>query len=332
MAIRKIASFLCLFIGSIHTAYAEWFEHVDTAMGTEVRLELWADDERRAREAIADVMLEMREVDARFSPYIDDSELSLINRQAASRAVPVSREMFELLTAAQRVSEMTAGAFDITYATVGKLYDFRQRQRPSSTARQERLAAIDYRHVRLQADPFSVRFARDGVSIDLGGIAKGHAVDRAIARLAALGIKHAMVSAGGDSRLLGDKRGRPWVTGIKDPRGSEPLLLIPLQATAISTSGDYERFFIDADDDKRYHHILVPNTGEPARSIRSATVIGADATTTDALSTSVFVLGPAKGLHLINSIPGYDAIIIDEHGLLHYSAELQHASSHNGGF
>ncbi len=305
---------------------AEWYQRTATAMGTEISVELWAEGPDTAARAMDAVVEEMHRVEQKFSPYLPDSELSRVNREAAQSAVPVSLEFIGLLQQAQKVSKLSHGAFDVSYAAAGKLYDFRAGIKPGDHQLSEQLPNINYQHITIAAAEQRVSFSQAGVSIDFGGIAKGHAVDRCIALLEKKGIKNAMVSAGGDSRLLGDKRGRPWVTGIKNPRGEDALLLIPLQDVAISTSGDYERYFIDEFDQQRHHHILVPSTGRSADRARSVSIIGPDATTTDALSTAVFVMGPEAGLHLINSLSGIDAIIIDDDGLLHYSADLQQAT------
>jgi thiamine biosynthesis lipoprotein len=160
------------------------------------------------------------------------------------------------------------------------------------------------------------------VRLDLGGIAKGYAVDRGIDILKSFGIRHARLSAGGDMRLLGDKQGKPWIVGVRDPRSEDRnALVMPLSDVAVSTSGDYERFFFD-DAGKRVHHILSPATGKPAKGVQSVTILGPDALTTDGLSTAVFVLGSAKGLELINRLDGIDAVIIDELRQVHYSDGL----------
>jgi FAD:protein FMN transferase len=146
-------------------------------------------------------------------------------------------------------------------------------------------------------------------------------VDRSIALLRALGIEHAMVNAGGDTRLIGDRRGKPWIVGIRDPRNDGKVVTrLPLENEAISTSGDYERYF--EEDGVRYHHILVPGTGQVARAVRSATVIGPDATLTDGLSTTVFVLGVERGMELVSRLPGVEAVIVDGEGRVFHSAGL----------
>jgi thiamine biosynthesis lipoprotein len=233
----------------------------------------------------------------------------------------VSAELFELLEKSRQVSQMTHGAFDITYASVGRYYDYRKGTRPDDELFASAIKAINYRYVELDAITRSVRFARPEVYVDLGGIAKGYAVDRCIQIMVDAGVEHGSVSAGGDSRILGDRRGKPWTVGVRDPRREGAMAaVLPLTDTAVSTSGDYERYF--EQDGVRYHHILDPSTGDSARGSWSVTILGPETTFTDALSTSVFVLGPEEGLELVNRLPGIDAIVIDANGELRYSAEL----------
>ena len=312
------------------TLMAQWFEEEQAIMGTLVRVELWSEDPAQARAAIAAVMGEMHRIDALMSPFKHDSELAHINREAGKKPVPISKELFQLILRAQHASELTGGVFDISFASVGRLYDYRKGIHPSAPEIQAHLPSVNYRAIKLDTRTHSLFFTRPGMRIDLGGIAKGHAIDRAIHLLQQAGIRHALVSAGGDSRLLGDRRGRPWIIGIRHPRDTpkktteekartSPVVL-PLSDIAISTSGDYERYFIR--DGVRYHHIINTKTGRSARASQSATVIGPDATMTDALSTSVFILGAEKGLALINRLPGFDAVVIDAKGQLHYSEGL----------
>lgn len=309
---------------------AQWFEEEQTIMGTSVRVELWANAPAQAETAIAAVMAEMRRIDALMSPLKNDSELALINREAGKKPVVISKELFMLIQRAQAVSELTQGVFDISFASVGYLYDYRRGIHPSASQIRAHLPAVDYRAIKLDAKTRSLFFSLPGMRIDLGGIAKGYAVDRAIRLLQQRGIRHALVSAGGDSRLLGDRRGRPWIIGIRNPRDTPKRTLeekartspvvLPLSDIAISTSGDYERYFIR--DGVRYHHIINTRTGRSARASESATVIGPDATLTDALSTSVFILGASKGIALINRLSGFDAVVIDAKGQLFYSDGL----------
>jgi thiamine biosynthesis lipoprotein len=290
-------------------------------MGTLVAVELWHNEPARAQALAEEVLGEMRRIDALMSTYKPDSELSRVNRGAARSPVPVSRELLELIARSLEFSELTGGAFDITYASAGRYYDYRAGRKPTAAELAAALPAIDYHHVVIDRERDSIRFDHPGVTIDLGGIAKGYAVDRAIALLRAGGIEHALVSAGGDTRVIGERWGRAWQVGIRDPRDSDGVVtLIPLKDLAISTSGDYERFF--EEDGVRYHHILNPGTGTATRAVHSASIIGASATTTDALSTSLFVLGVEKGLRLVDSLPDIEAVIIDNRGRMHYSRGL----------
>jgi thiamine biosynthesis lipoprotein len=291
-------------------------------MGTRVSVDLWADDEARGRALVAAVLDEYRRIDAAMSTYKSTSELSLVNREASDRPIPISAELFELVEDALELSMLSAGAFDITYESVGYLYDFRARNRPSRTEIDARLGTIDYSLVVLDEASRSIRFARPGVRVNLGGIAKGHAVERGAALLRDAGIRHAMLTAGGDTRVLGDRRGRPWLVGIRHPRLDDEIVTrLPLIDEAISTSGDYERFF--EEDGRRYHHIIDPATGEPTEGLLSVTIIGPDATMTDGLSTTVFVLGAEDGLALIESLAEYEAIVVDASGQLSYSSGLE---------
>ena len=309
---------MCVASFAVH---AEWHQDTQPIMGTRVHVEFYSEDVQLGARLLDEVMAEMHRIDHAFSSYKGDSELSAVNRDAPVGWVKVSDEMMDLLVKAHQVSELTGGAFDITYASVGRYYDFRKGKAPDAQTLQEAVHAIDYRYVERDMAGMRVRFKHPQVYIALGGIAKGHAVDRGIEILQRAGITQASVAAGGDSRIIGDRRGKPWTVGIRHPRQEDKVsAVLPLEDTAVSTSGDYERYF--ERDGVRYHHILDPATGRSADGAWSVTILGPEATLTDALSTSVFVLGPARGLALIDQLPGIDAIIIDPDGQLLFSAEL----------
>jgi thiamine biosynthesis lipoprotein len=298
-----------------------WISRDEAIMGTAIHVELWSDDRATGVLAIDAVMEEMHRIDRAMSPFKPASELSRINREAAAGAVPVSEEMFLLLARAIEFSELSDGAFDITYAGAGHLYDYRERIKPSDAALKRAGEAVGWRHLILDRAARTVRYAREGVRIDLGGFAKGHAVDNGAAILARRGVGHAIVTAGGDSRVLGDRRGRPWTIGVRHPRrAGEVVALLPLEDVAISTSGDYERFF--EADGVRCHHVLDPKTGKSPSHLHSVTILAADGLTTEALSKSLFVMGLEKGMRLVESQPGVDAVVVDAEGVLHYSSGL----------
>ncbi len=308
----------------VGNAHAQWYKDKRAIMGTEIRVEFWLDENKNTQGEllISKVLSEMHRIDNLMSPFKENSEISKLNRLAASQKVIISDELFKLIKKSITISELTNGAFDITFASVGNLYDYRRKIKPAQKQIKNKLDKINYQHLLLSEKDNSIKYTLPGVVIDLGGIAKGHAVDKSIEILLKNGVKHGLISAGGDTRIIGDHRGRPWVTGIRNPRvKGKSAIIIPLSEISISTSGDYERYFIE--DGVRYHHIISPKTGHSITSVQSVSVIGPDSTTCDALSTSLFVLGTKKALKLINGIVKFDAIIIDAAGKLHFSAGLK---------
>jgi FAD:protein FMN transferase len=323
---RFVHCLLALFLVPL-PSHAEWLERVeDGIMGTRIAVELWADDPAKGREAIEAVLTEMRRVDEAMSTYKPTSELSIVNETAARKPVKISPELFDLLDTALGYSKVTDGAFDITYASVGYMYDYRHHVKPDDEQIAAALPGINYRHVILDRAAQTVRFSQPGVRVDLGGIGKGHAVDRGIELLQERGFEHMLVTAGGDSRIVGDRFGKPWVVGIRHPdRKDEVIARIPLEDAAISTSGDYERYFDE--NGVRYHHILDPKTGHSASKVRSATIIGPTATRTDGLSKTAFVLGPKKAIEIYERLGDIDAVLVAPDGQVYYTKGLEPPSN-----
>ncbi|WP_240612805.1 FAD:protein FMN transferase [Alteromonas flava] len=325
MMYRTIALFGLMFsslIGAVEEPVSgNWYRDTAAIMGTNIEVQLWAATPEQGAAAVQQVFIEMERINQLMSPYIETSELSRLNQNASKHPIQVSSEMFELLKTAEAYSQLTNGAFDITFASVGFLFNYRERVKPTTDQVQALAKVINYTLVKLDSQTRTVRFTHPDVKIDLGGIAKGHAVDNAIELIRSMGIKHAMVTAGGDTRLLGDRLGRDWVVGIRDPRQPDKqAVLLPLSNTAMSTSGDYERFF--EEDGVRYHHILSPKTGQSPAEVQSVSIISDSATANDALSTAVFVLGVTAGLNLVNQLGDTEAIIMDSQRKLHYSDGL----------
>lgn len=318
---RSVILSVFLFLGFCAELQAQWLRDGRELMGTQVSVELWAEDHDAGMDAIAEVLAEVERLDLMMNPWNPASELSRINREADGSPVTTTDEIIEVVERALYYSRISDGAFDISFASVGQHYDYREGKSPDAQQLEEGRSNIDYRAIELDAASNTILFALPGLQIDLGGIAKGYAVDRGIRILLERGIRSAVVTAGGDSRIIGDLGDRPRTIGIRHPRKrDEFVVMIPLQDTAISTSGDYERFFIE--DGIRIHHILNPDTGRSSRGAQSVSVLANKAIDSDALSTTTFVLGVERGLALINSLPGVDAIVIDGQGRLHYSDEL----------
>ena len=319
---------LLLYAFACNSAVAQWHKQQQAIMGTSVSVELWHKNRLQANKCIALVMNNMRRIDSAMSPYKENSELSRLNRTAAADEVKLSKELFQLISRAREISKLTHGQFDITFASAGHLYDYRKSIRPSADKLDKVLKAINYQHLQLNHKKRSIHFSDPMVRIDLGGIAKGYAVDQGIKILKQCGVTSALISAGGDSRILGDRQGLPWMTGIRHPRDKNGFaVVLPLTDTAISTSGDYERYFMV--DGVRYHHIISPSTGKPADQVQSVTILGRDSTTTDALSTAIFVMGPEQGLQAAEKLPAIEAIIIDNLGKVHYTSGLLPPDSNN---
>jgi thiamine biosynthesis lipoprotein len=307
------------------TAHADWLQRTEAIMGTRCYVELWADDPVQGNAAIDAVMAEFRRIDDLMSHYKPDSQLSRINQHAAQGPVQVDQELFDLIKLSTHYSEITAGAFDITYASVGYLYNYPLHVHPTEAQIEAALPAVNWRNLIFDDAHHSIRFGHPGMRIDLGGIGKGYAVDRGVAILKSRGIRHAIVTAGGDSYIIGDHRGRAWLVSIAHPDFPDDpkkvVTRIPISDAAVSTSGDYERYFDE--NGIRYHHIIDPHTGQSARKVRSATIIGPTATQTDGMSKTAFVLGPEKALEIINRRPEYDAVFVLPNGHVMYSNGLR---------
>ena len=312
----------------LNPVLAEQADHKDhvmtrvrSLMGTEVVVKLHSQNQGEADSAFRAVFDEFERLEGMMSSYIPTSGVSKINRMASAVAVETDRELFELLEKSIYFSVLTEGAFDITFSSVGMLWDFRKGIVPSPEAIQEIISRVNYKNIRLDKAKHTIRMTRKGMSIGLGGIGKGYAVDRAISILSDHGFHNAMVMAGGDTVIRGKKGDEPWTVGLRDPRHKDRILaVLPLEDIAISTSGDYERFFVL--DGIRYHHILNPKTGYPARASTSVTILAPEASTSDPLATAIFVMGPTRGMELINRIQDVEAIIIDPEGDLHLSTGL----------
>ncbi len=290
-------------------------------MGTQVIIKALGNDRDRLDRAVQAAFEEVSRLEKIMSNFIPTSELSRINQQAGKAPVPISRELFWVIQRSLFFSKLSDGAFDISFASVGKLWNFRSGILPIPETVQEQLPFVNYRKIRLDEKSSTVFLQDPQMEIGLGGIGKGYAMDRAMAVLMDHGIRNAMVMAGGDTLIKGRKGNEPWRVGLRDPNKEDGILaVLPLEDQAISTSGDYERFFIK--DGVRYHHILDPKTGYPAKLCRSVTILAQDATTSDALTKPVFILGPKKGLAFIKQLEGVEAIIVDDQGKIHLSSGL----------
>ena len=292
------------------------FRESRTAMYTLVTMTVVSRSESRAKEAMDAAYGELERVGRLLNFYAEDSELSLINRNAGIAPVKVSAETLAVVGAALRAARETAGGFDVTIGPLVRLWDFTRKTIPTHEQIEEAKALVGYRHVQVDEQASTVFLDTRGMQIDLGGIIKGYAADRAAAVLRQHGIASGIVAVAGDIRLFGRQPdGSPWRVGIQHPRpeGDEAALLATLDIDdgAISTSGDYQRFFME--NGVRYHHLLNPETGFPQDLCRSVTVIAREALDTDAFATGIFILGPEKGIAALERL-GMDGVIVDATG------------------
>lgn len=279
-------------------------------MGTSMTIEVSGLDPAARADAIEEAFAAIAEVDRLMSHYRSDSEITRVNREAASHPVPVSPPVYSVLAAAADVSRASRGAFDISVGPLMKLWGFFQKQPHVPTDAE--LAAVrplvNHTQVVLDAATQTVRFTRPGMEVDLGGIAKGFAVELAGGVLKRRGLS-GFIDAGGNQYFVGTPVGKPrWQVGIEDPDHRGALLgVLKVDGGAVSTSGGYHNFF-DVQG-VRYGHLLDPRTLRPSDRSLSVTVVSRDATLADALTKPVYLLGPVDGLALAESFPGTRAII-----------------------
>lgn len=307
LALAVLAASLPLGTASAQSGSTHEYRYL---MGTSVEVEAYGGDEPTRRSAIAEAFGAIAEVDRLMSNYRGDSELSLVNRRAALDAVTVSDPMFSVLQAAAHVSRQSNGAFDITVGPLVRLWGFHDKT-PHVPSRTELAAVrplVGYRNVILDADHRTVRFTRPGTELDLGGIAKGFAVELAAGVLRRHGLD-GFIDAGGNQYLLGVPAGKHlWTVGVKNPDAPGQLLgVVDTEETSVSTSANYANFLVA--DGRRYGHLLDPRTLEPSSAAEGVTIFARDGTLADAMSKAVFVLGPAAGLALVDSMPGVSALV-----------------------
>jgi thiamine biosynthesis lipoprotein len=300
------------------------------AMGTHLLFTAYTSpraDRDRIQRAFDAAKGEISRIEALMTTWRPDSEISRINAAAGKEPVDVGQETFDVIAEAVHTSEISEGTFDITFEGLHGLWKFDEDldpHPPSQAQIKARLPLVGYRHIQLDRGNRRVFLDKAGVKISLGGIAKGYAVDRASAILLAEQIDSFFVQAGGDLYTRGRKPdGSEWSTGIRDPRGKEGsfFAIAPVSDHAFSTAGDYERSYVIGN--KRYHHIIDPRTGSPATACRSVTIWAETALVADAIDDAVFILGPEKGLKLVESLDGVGAVIVDAKNNLWVSKRLQ---------
>ena len=293
-------------------------------MGTLVSITAVASDNEGGHKAIQAGFEEIKRLEQLLSTWIPASELSRVNAEAGRQPVAVSRETFDLVARSLDLARLTGGGFNIAVGPVVELWSVTERQHiPSDAELQQLRALVDWTSIQLDWEARTIFLPYEGMKIDVGGIGKGYAADRAVEAMKGAGAGGGVVALSGDIKTFGalpDAAG--FAVGIKHPRQEGALIaVIDLKDEAISTAGDYERFF--ERDGVRYHHILDPQTLRPARSCQSVTVIGKEGALVDGLDTGIFVLGPERGMALVEQLADVEAIIVDDQGRVMVSPGLR---------
>jgi len=294
-------------------------------MDTVVTITVVSASESKAEKSIDDAFAAIDKLEKLLNFYSPESEISLINRNAGLSGVKVSSDILRLVDKALYVSEKTKGSFDITIGPLTSMYDFHKQIRPDDGKIREKLSLINYRDLLTDNAKSTIYLKRKGMLIDPGGITKGYAADRAVETLKKQGIHAGVVAIAGDIKAFGLKPdGKPWKIGIRNPNAQsdkdDVMATVELTDMAISTSGDYERYFIR--NGKKFHHLLDPKTGYPAGGCRSVTVMAKEGVFTDAFATGIFILGPEKGMTVFKEM-GFSGIMIDSYGTTHITPNLR---------
>ncbi len=291
-------------------------------MGNRFEITVVESDQRLAEAHCNAAITEIQRIEQLLSTFIADSQTNLINQAAGICPIPVDIEVFQLIERCIRISDLTDGYFDITYGGVDKsLWNFDKGMTalPSSKVVKEHLHLINYRHIILDSEEYTVFLKEKGMRIGFGGIGKGYAAEMAKLVLQRRGVSAGIVNASGDLTAWGlQANEKPWTVGIANPNDSHfPFSYLNISEKAVATSGNYEKYVEISD--QRYAHTINPKTGMPAYGIKSVTIICPNAEIADALATPVSIMGINNALNLINQIEQVECIIIDEHNKIYKS-------------
>lgn len=311
--------------GSIHSVESPVVvKRTQMHMGTLVSITTVAPSQEIAQASIEAGFREIKRLEQLFSTWIPTSELSQVNAAAGREPVVVGPETLELVSRSLEMARLTEGGFNIAVGPAVEAWSVTERERiPTREELQSLRLLVDWTMINIDSQARTIFLPKPGMRIDVGGIGKGYAADRAVDVMRKMGAKGGVVALSGDIKTFGDLPGmQGFPVGIRHPRQEGALIAtVDLKNEAISTAGDYERYF--EREGVRYHHILDPKSLQPARQCQSVTVIAAEGTVADGLDTGIFVLGPEKGMALVEQLPDVEAIIIDDLGHIAVSSGLR---------
>ena len=317
--LRNLAIFIVVFASAYFIAKLgkntyEPIEREQILLGTVVSIQVKNVEEKEALQIISGAFDEIRRIDNLFTTYDDSSPVMKINNSKDSIFTNIDKEILSILNLCDSISEMTENSFDVSIHELINTWGF-ESDTPSVPDKKELLSALassGWDNIKINNDKI---IRRAGVKFNFGAVAKGYAVEKGIEYLRNHGIRTALINAGGEVKTLG----KGWIVGVRNPdEGKDFIVRLKLDDFSAATSGDYEKYF--EEEGIRYHHILDPKTGNTARKCRSVTILNKNNAAADALATGIFVLGPEKGMKLVELLPGTEALIIDSAGKIYYSS------------
>lgn len=302
----------------------EVFKRSLTLMGTHFEITVLAANEEKGNVYIDLAVEEIRRIERLISSWDPNSQTSMINANAGKEPIEVSTELFDLIERSLKISRLTTGAFDISYASMDKVWRFEgsMTERPTDQEVLQSVEKVGYENIILDRQNKSVLLKEEGMKIGFGAIGKGYAADKAKSLLVSKRVPGGIINASGDLTAWGTQPdGKPWLVGITNPLNKDKAFSwLPVHDEAVVTSGNYEKYV--EFDGKKYFHIIDPRTGYPSTGILSASIFTKKAEVADALATSIFVMGLEVGLDLINQLQGVECIIVDDRNAIHTSANI----------
>ncbi len=301
------------------------YKQVSKLMGNRFEISVVSDNESWANRCIAAAIEEIRRIERLLTTFDESSQTNHINRNAGIKPVKVDKEIFDLINRSKKISELTQGAFDISYGSIDKSlwnFDKTMTRLPDQQTAKRLVRLINYKNILLDENHSTVFLKQKGMRIGFGGIGKGYAAEMAKALLTQKGVTSGIVNAAGDLAVWGyQPGGKPWTIGIANPDSArQAFSYLEITDTAVATSGNYEKFVLI--DGKKYSHTIDPKTGLPIRGIKSVTIICPNAEIADAMATPVMIMGVKVGLDLINQVKGLEGIIIDDNDNIYTSKNI----------
>lgn len=314
-----------LFFAQCSFGQQQTYKRELTLMGSRFEIAVVANAEVKGQEYIGFAIDEIRRIEKLISSWDPNSQTSLINKNAGIEPVTVDKELFDLVQRCLKISKLTDGAFDISYASMDRIWKFdgSMTEMPSVFEIKASVALIGFQKIEIDAEKQTIYLTDKGMKIGFGAIGKGYAADKAKEHLVAKGVSAGIINASGDLNAWGvQPDGSDWLVGITNPLNTKKMFSwMPIKDQAVVTSGNYEKFVVF--DDIRYAHIINPKTGYPTTGIKSVTIFSPKAELADALATAVFVMGVESGLYFIEQIPGVEGIIVDDNNQFHTSQSIE---------